>query len=163
MNVTALRQLASHIASVPEDRFIWMHGLSGGAMNAFVSHVPYPANTGGCIAGHACWIFDLRMWSMRAGCVMKAAAKFLGLSDAERDFLFVERCHFANRAAAIRRLVWLADHESMDGYPMRTEARSCGYVTDNPAEMPTPRRAVHERRVPHSGKLQAAPCRADRT
>lgn len=76
--------------------------------------------TTACLAGHAAIKWNLYHTNGQdVDCVV---ANFIGLTEKESKFLFLENCTRANKEDAAQRLQWLIDGNNVDEYDFTTES-----------------------------------------
>jgi hypothetical protein len=149
MNIEALKQLRGHIQNLPEEKFCYAAFFGtddddeGDAVAATAEDIwesqglPPPCGTAGCVAGHCISLFQLTPemyyndWSGESYPVSvgETAGKFLGLTQGrDSHILFYEGCGVATREDALRRIDYLIEHGSINGYPCHQED---GWLADS--------------------------------
>lgn len=141
MHVERMQQLRDHLAQTPDERF--NYGMSLGPqgwpglspslqVTSFLERLPYPCGSMGCVAGHACLLFDLHADEhmvqdysrdrLLSCLVLRVAANHLELSEPQRHFLFLEDCTRADRSDAVRRLDHLLQGGKVETYDWAQES-----------------------------------------
>ena len=121
-NVEDLTIVRNHLASIGDEQFDYNHVLDESAEEAFYKHKVYHfCGTVGCVAGWVCVLFNLYPTLVESA--MYVAAKHLWLNKSDEIFLFTRRCDIAQRVDAIRRIDYLLEHGTSEGYDFSGETQ----------------------------------------